>query len=108
DDEDGWAERWTTITDAWDVTKDHHDWTTGIAHWPDGSYVVSPVTDDVRERTVEGRHHLRGKAIKVDPADGAVSVLAEGLRYPTGWATRPADGAVFFTDNQGQQKTNCE
>ncbi|RUL88562.1 PQQ-dependent sugar dehydrogenase [Tautonia sociabilis] len=108
DDEDGWAERWTTITDAWDVTRDHHDWTTGIARWPDGSYVVSPVTDDVRDRSVEGRHFLRGKAIKVDPEDGSVAVLAEGLRYPTGWTTRSADGAVFFTDNQGQQKTNCE
>ena len=108
DDEDGWAERWTTVTDAWDVTRDHHDWTTGIARWPDGSYVVSPVTDDVRERSVEGRHYLRGKAIAVDPEDGSVEVLAGGLRYPTGWATRSDDGLVFFTDNQGQQKTNCE
>ena len=108
DDRDGWAERWTTVTDAWDVTRDHHDWTTGIALWPDGSYVVSPVTDDVRERSVEGGHYLRGKAIKVDPKNGSVEVLAEGLRYPTGWATRANDGAVFFTDNQGQQKTNCE
>ncbi|CAN5885467.1 hypothetical protein BH23PLA1_BH23PLA1_44890 [soil metagenome] len=106
EDGDGWAERWRTITDAWDVTKDHHDWTTGIAQWPDGSWVVSPVTDDVRERNIEGRHHLRGKAIKVDD-EGKVEVLAHGLRYPTGWATR-ADGVVFFTDNQGQQKTNCE
>ena len=106
-DGDGWAERWETISDAWDVSRDHHDWTTGIARRPDGSYVVSPVTDDVRERSVEGRHHLRGKAIAVDPEDGAVEVLAEGLRYPTGWATRP-DGAIVFTDNQGQQKTTCE
>ena len=35
-------------------------------------------------------------------------MLAEGLRYPTGWADPPGDGAVFFTDNQGQQKTTCE
>jgi glucose/arabinose dehydrogenase len=107
-DGDGWADRWTTITDEWDVTRDHHDWTTGIARWPDGSYVVSPVTDDVRERDIEGRHHLRGKAIKVDPDDGAVEVIAGGLRYPTGWATRSSDGLVVFTDNQGQQKTNNE
>ncbi len=108
DDGDGWAERWRTITDAWDVTRDHHDWTTGIARWPDGGLVVSPVTDDVRTRDIEGRHYLRGKAIRVQPDTGAVDVLAEGLRYPTGWATRRGDGAVFFTDNQGQQKTTCE
>ncbi|WP_169976921.1 DUF7133 domain-containing protein [Tautonia rosea] len=107
-DGDNWADRWLTITDEWDVTRDHHDWTTGIARWPDGSYVVSPVTDDVRERSVEGRHHLRGKAIKVDPETGSVDILAHGLRYPTGWATRSTDGLVVFTDNQGQQKTNCE
>jgi glucose/arabinose dehydrogenase len=107
-DRDGWAECWRTVSDAWDVSRDHHDWTTGIARWPDGGWVVCPVTDDVRTKDVKGRHYLRGKAIKVGfgPA-GALSVLAEGLRYPTGWATR-RDGAVFFTDNQGQQKTTCE
>jgi glucose/arabinose dehydrogenase len=108
-DRDGWAERWETLSDAWDVSRDHHDWTTGIAPWPGpgGGWVVSPVTDDVRDRTVKGRHHLRGKALRVAP-DGTTTVLAEGLRYPTGWAARPRDGAVFFTDNQGQQKTTCE
>lgn len=106
-DGDGWAERWRTLSDAWDVSRDHHDWTTGIAAWPGGGWVVCPVTDDVRERSVVGRHHLRGKALRVSP-EGETTVLAEGLRYPTGWAARPGDGAVFFTDNQGQQKTTCE
>jgi glucose/arabinose dehydrogenase len=107
DDHDGWAERWQTLCDAWDVTRDHHDWTTGIARWPGGGWVVSPVNDDVRTRDIKGRHYLRGKAISVEPG-GKVEVLASGLRYPTGWATRKADGAVFFTDNQGQQKVTCE
>ena len=107
DDRDGWAERWTTLSDAWDVSSDHHDWTTGIGAWPGGGWVVCPVTDDVREKSVEGRHYLRGKAVRVAP-DGGSEVVAEGLRYPTGWATRSSDGAIFFTDNQGQQKTTCE
>lgn len=106
-DRDDWAELWSTLSDDWDVTRDHHDWTTGVAPWSGGGWVVSPVTDDVRARDVEGRHHLRGKAIHVG-ADGRTRVLAEGLRYPTGWAARGRDGAVFFTDNQGQQKTTCE
>jgi glucose/arabinose dehydrogenase len=112
-DRDGWAERWETVSDAWDVSRDHHDWTTGIVPWPlpggsgSAGWVVSPVTDDVRDRTILGRHFLRGKAVLVKP-DGSTSILAEGLRYPTGWASRPGDGAVFFTDNQGQQKTTCE
>ncbi|MDR3639293.1 MAG: sugar dehydrogenase [Isosphaeraceae bacterium] len=106
-DGDGWAERWRTLSDAWDVSRDHHDWTTGIAPWPGGGWVVCPVTDDVRERTILGRHYLRGKAVRVTET-GETTVLAEGLRYPTGWAARPVDGAVFFTDNQGQQKTTCE
>lgn len=106
-DRDGWAERWLTLCDDWDVTKDHHDWTTGIARWPEGGWIVCPVTDDVRERPVKGRHHLRGKAVHVKP-DGQVAIVAEGLRYPTGWTTRARDGKVFFTDNQGQQKTTCE
>lgn len=105
-DRDGWAERWTTLSDAWDVSSDHHDWTTGIARWPGGGWVVCPATDDVRAPEVKGRYHLRGKALRVGP-DGTTEVLAEGLRYPTGWATR-GDGAVYFTDNQGQQKTTCE
>jgi glucose/arabinose dehydrogenase len=105
-DGDGWAERWETLSDAWDVSRDHHDWTTGIAHLPDGRWVVSPVTDDVRTKDITGRHYLRGKAVAVG-AGGKTAVLADGLRYPTGWATR-RDGAVFFTDNQGQQKTTCE
>jgi glucose/arabinose dehydrogenase len=105
-DKDGWAERWETLSDAWDVSRDHHDWTTGIARWPGGGWVVCPVTDDVRARDVQGRHHLRGKAVAIGK-DGKTEVVAEGLRYPTGWATR-RDGAVFFTDNQGQQKTTCE
>ncbi|HEV3121448.1 MAG TPA: sugar dehydrogenase [Isosphaeraceae bacterium] len=106
-DGDGWAERWETLSDAWDISRDHHDWTTGIARWPSGGWVVSPVTDDVRAKDVQGRHHMRGKAVLVEE-DGKTKVLAEGLRYPTGWANRPTDGAVFFTDNQGQQKTTCE
>jgi glucose/arabinose dehydrogenase len=106
-DHDGWAERWKTLSDAWDVTRDHHDWLTGIAPWPSGGWVVCPVTDDVRTRDIKGRHYLRGKAVHV-ATDGAATVLAEGLRYPTGWAARRGDGAVFFTDNQGQQKTTCE
>ena len=65
------------------------------------------MTDDVRAKDIKGRHHFRGKALRV-AADGSTRVLAEGLRYPTGWATRRTDGAVFFTDNQGQQKTTCE
>ena len=108
DDGDGWAERWRTITDAWDVTRDHHDWTTGIARWPDGGLVVSPVTDDVRDPRHRGASLPPGQGDPGRPDDGAVDVLAEGLRYPTGWATRRGDGAVFFTDNQGQQKTTCE
>ena len=108
-DGDGWAERWATLSDAWDVSRDHHDWTTGVVPWPGpgGGWVVSPVTDDVRDRSVKGRHYMRGKAVQV-AVDGTTRVLAEGLRYPTGWASRPVDGAVFFTDNQGQQKTTCE
>jgi glucose/arabinose dehydrogenase len=106
-DRDGWAEHWRTLSDAWDVSRDHHDWTTGVAAWPGGGWVVCPVTDDTRDKDVKGRHHLRGKALHVAP-DGTTGVLAEGLRFPTGWATRRIDGAVFFTDNQGQQKTTCE
>jgi glucose/arabinose dehydrogenase len=106
-DGDGWAESWRTLSDAWDVSLDHHDWTTGIAAWPGGGWVVCPVTDDTRDRNVKGYHYLRGKAVHVAP-DGATTVLTEGLRFPTGWATRRGDGAVFFTDNQGQQKTTCE
>jgi len=106
-DKDGWAERWRTLSDDWDVTRDHHDWTTGIARWPGGGWVVCPVTDDVRERDIKGRHYLRGKALRIDES-GKPTILAEGLRYPTGWATRQGDGKIFFTDNQGQQKTTCE
>ena len=106
-DHDGWAEKWQTISDAWDVTKDHHDWTTGVVPWPKGGYVVAPATDDVRTKDVQGRNYLRGKAVRIAP-DGREEILAEGLRYVTGWAARPADGAIFFTDNQGQQKTTCE
>jgi glucose/arabinose dehydrogenase len=108
-DRDGWAERWETLSDAWDVSRDHHDWTTGVVPWlgPGGGWVVCPVTDDVRDRSVKGRHYLRGKAVRVAP-DGTTRVLAEGLRYPTGWAARRSDGSVYFTDNQGEVKTTCE
>lgn len=106
-DHDGWAERWRTVSDAWDVTKDHHDWTTGIVPWPKGGWIVAPATDDVRSKDVQGRHYLRGKAVHI-AADGREEIIADGLRYVTGWAARPADGAIFFTDNQGQQKTSCE
>ncbi len=58
------------------------------------------------DRDVQGRHYLRGKAVLVEPGGGPAS-------WPTASAIRPAgrprpDGAVFFTDNQGQQKTTCE
>jgi glucose/arabinose dehydrogenase len=108
-DRDGWAERWETLSDAWDVSYDHHDWTTGVVPWPGpgGGWVVCPVTDDTRDRSVKGWHYLRGKVVRVAPG-GETTVLAEGVRFPTGWAARRSDGAIFFTDNQGQQKTTCE
>src|SRR5262249_30388280 len=96
-DHDGSPQRWRTLGDDCDVSRDHHDWTTGIAPWPGGGWVVCPVTDDVRTRDIKGRHYLRGKAVRVGP-DGTTTILGEGLRYPTGWAARRSDGAVFFTD----------
>src|SRR5262249_13068347 len=92
-DRDGWAESWPTLSDAWDGSHDHHDWTTGIVPWPGGGWVVCPVTDDTRDRGVKGYHYLRGKAVHVAP-EGTTRVLAEGLRFPTGWAARRRDGAV--------------
>ncbi len=91
-DGDGRAERWVTLGDAWDVSRDHHDWTTGVVPWPgsEKGWVVCPVTDDTRDRDVAGRHYLRGKALRIG-ADGSTQRPRRGAPVPDrlGRSVRP-------------------
>ena len=102
-DRDGWAERWRTLSDAWDVSHDHHDWTTGIAAWPGGRLGGLP-----RDRR---RPEPRRQGLPLPAGQGRSrgsrrrnNVLAEGLRFPTGWATRRATARSSSPTTRGSRR----
>jgi glucose/arabinose dehydrogenase len=125
-DGDGVADVYETISDAWGMSGNYHEFTYGPVRDAQGNFYVSlgsassgaeprpPVRGELTRRgrdaaqRQEGfvnavQHYSpvtwRGCVIKIDPA-GKASLVSFGLRQPNGLGFN-AEGDLFVTDNQG-------
>ena len=94
----GPAESFTTVSDAWGVSGDYHEYCFGPAVDRSGSAFLTLNVG------FGGGHQAkaawRGWCVKVTP-DGMMEPFAYGLRSPNGINFSPA-GELFYADNQGE------
>ncbi len=97
-DGDGRFELFETVSDAWPISGNYHEYNFGPALAPDGSLWITtnkPFGDEPF-----GRAKWRGFGMRIT-ADGTATPLVAGLRSPAGIGTAPW-GDLFYTDNQGE------
>jgi glucose/arabinose dehydrogenase len=126
-DGDGVADLYQTVSDAWGMSGNYHEFVGGPVRDRDGSWVVSlgsasgaarprlPVRGPLVPTSRDGKEEkpgfvnrtahyspvpYRGCVVRVAAATGDITPVACGLRQPDGLVLSP-QGALFATDNQG-------
>jgi len=97
-DGDSRLETFETVSDAWPISGNYHEYNFGPALAPDGSLWITtnkPFGDEPF-----GRAKWRGFGMQIQ-LDGTTTPLVAGLRSPAGIGTAPW-GDLFYTDNQGE------
>ncbi len=115
-DGDGAADKYESLSDAWGISGNYHEFASGIVRDREGNFYV-PVSNgsngSVSRYEVRGTFNpdgyaltshfssvpYRGWILKIAP-DGAVSPFACGFRQPNGIGMDP-QGRIFAGDNQG-------
>jgi hypothetical protein len=112
-DGDGYAEHSRVLATGWGYNDNYHDWTFGLVRDKRGRYYVALGSDYQQRGRAEESSYLRGHGLRITPpsqggsapeATANIEDLASGLRFSAGIAMN-RDGAVFVTDNQGEQNT---
>jgi len=98
-DGDDRADVFETVTDAWELSGNYHEYAFGPRQTPDGKLWVS--LNIPFDEEPYGAADWRGWAARVDVATGETEFVAAGLRSPSGIEVSPW-GDVFYTDNQGE------
>lgn len=100
-DSDGRADRIETISDAWGVSGNYHEFAFGLPVDDAGNFYVSLNVAFFEPKWWHGKSPAlwRGWALRVAP-DGTTTPVAAGFRSPCGIARNSA-GDLFVTDNQG-------
>jgi hypothetical protein len=96
-DGDGEANVFETISDAWGISGNYHEFAFGPARDKDGN--LYGTLNVGWESSGVSKVPYRGWAYKVTPR-GEFIPIASGLRSPCGLGVSP-DGEMFVTDNQG-------
>jgi glucose/arabinose dehydrogenase len=101
EDGDGRADLFETVCDKWGVSGDYHEYTFSSRFDKAGDlWVVLCLTGSFSSKT-----DFRGWAVRIKP-DGSMVPTCSGIRSPGGIGF-DADGAVFYTDNQGPWHGSC-
>ncbi|HLV02614.1 MAG TPA: c-type cytochrome [Acidobacteriota bacterium] len=113
-DGDGEADRFRTISDAWGLTGNYHEFAYGLPRDKNGNFYGGLGLESAGEivmsrgpirmrRVLDERHRsvtpFRGWVFQIDP-EGRFIPLAMGFRQPAGIGLSP-EGDLFATDNQG-------
>ncbi len=100
-DGDGVADRFETVSDAWEINGDYHEYAFGSKFDRDGNiWVALCLTGSFTSENL-----FRGWALRVGP-DGKVTPTCSGLRSPGGLGMN-AEGDMFYTENQGPWNGAC-
>ncbi len=100
-DADGVADSFETVSDAWGINGDYHEYAFGSEFDAKGDiWVTLCLTGSF---TSENKY--RGWCLRVSP-DGTVTPTCSGIRSPGGMGFN-AEGDVFYTDNQGPWNGTC-
>ena len=100
-DGDGVADRFETVTDAWEINGDYHEYAFGSKFDRDGQlWVALCLTGSFTSENL-----FRGWALRVG-VDGQVTPTCSGLRSPGGIGMN-AKGDMFYTENQGPWNGAC-
>ena len=101
EDGDGRADLLKTVSDAWGINGDYHEYAFGSRFDKDGNiWVVLCLTG-----SFTGDSPYRGWCFRVDEKGNAVPTCS-GIRSPGGIGMN-AEGDVFYTDNQGPWNGTC-
>ena len=100
-DGDGVADRYETVSDAWEINGDYHEYAFGSKFDRDGKlWVALCLTGSFTSENL-----FRGWALRVG-TDGKVTPACSGLRSPGGLGMNAA-GDMFYTENQGPWNGAC-
>jgi hypothetical protein len=99
---DGRADLFETVSDAWGIDGDYHEYAFGSKFDREGNiWVVLCLTG-----SFSSKNQYRGWCLKVTP-DGKTIPICAGIRSPGGIGFNAA-GDVFYTDNQGPWNGSCK
>jgi len=93
------ADVFETVSDAWAISGNYHEYAFGPRMGKDGKLWVTLNKPFGGEPY--GRAHWRGWAVRIDPKTGKLESMCNGLRSPAGVENSP-EGEMFYTDNQGE------
>jgi hypothetical protein len=98
DDGDGTIDRLETVSNAWGISGNYHEYCFGPVQDKNGDLWLT-LNRPFGEEPY-GHKDWRGWAVRI-AADGSATFECAGLRSPCGVEASP-EGEVFYTDNQGE------
>ena len=102
-DRDGVMDEYRTLFNGWGITGNYHEYAYGPKVDNEGNFWVT-LNSTIGEKTTPNEA-WRGWGLKITP-EGEMFPISAGMRSPSGLGLN-ADGAVFFTDQQGNWIGTC-
>jgi len=93
----------SVLIDGWGHNDNYHDWVSGFAYDASGKMYIGTGSNYSQKGRPKEASKWRGSVLRIDGTHKA-TLIARGLRYPTGIANDP-QGRIFTSDQQGVQ--NC-
>ncbi len=93
----------SVLVDGWGHNDNYHDWISGFAYDANGKMYIGTGSNYSQKGRPKEISKWRGSVLRID-GDHKTTLIARGLRYPTGIANDP-QGRIFTSDQQGVQ--NC-
>ncbi len=91
------------LLDGWGHNDNYHDWISGFAYDANGKMYIGTGSNYSQKGRPKETSKWRGSVLRID-GNHKATLIARGLRYPTGIANDP-QGRIFTSDQQGVQ--NC-
>jgi len=99
-DGDEMIDEYYTVSNAWRVSSNFHEFGFGLAY--KAGYFYAALATAILPGGASARPQIpdRGKAVKISKDNGTLEFVAQGLRTPNGVGIG-VDGEIFIADNQG-------